>query len=70
MAFKQAKYPLQVVGYLDYPLLEENGDSIKGEPDKTHCMACSGGAGHADDDRSACARRAEQMQHRAIKSQA
>ncbi|KAK9845295.1 hypothetical protein WJX81_002650 [Elliptochloris bilobata] len=60
----------QVVGYLDYPTLEDNGNNLVGaeRQGSKHCMDCSGGAGHADDDSSSCARRREMAAQRAIKS--
>jgi hypothetical protein len=64
----------QVVGYLDYPTLEDlKQDGEKAKPagkGATHCMNCSGGAGHAEDDTAACKRRAEMAQQRAITAKA
>ena len=62
----------QVVGYTDYPTMEEDGQKKapqEGQGAKHH-VDCSGGAGHADDDASCCARRREIAAQRAIKSQA
>ena len=63
--------PRQVVGYTDYPTLEEDGHKAPQESQGAkHIADCSGGAGHADDDASCCARRREVAAQRAIKSQA
>lgn len=66
---------LQVVGYLDYPFMEEKEEEEKPVPElerrlSMHRLECSGGAGHADDDGSACARRAEMARRRAIEAKA